>query len=74
MCINPKYKIRKFLLSLPGQNNSNKYALCIFLGISEKTLDRWATTEKQSEFSITSDLLYKMAEFFKCTPNELINQ
>lgn len=73
MCVNPKYAIRRFLYSLPGEIMQNRYKVCIEVGITEKTLDNWMNCEKQAKFSIPSDALFKLADIFKCEIKELIN-
>ena len=69
----PKYNIRRLLYTRPGKFNANKYALCIETGLSERTLDRYMKVPQDSFFSIDSDLLYKMADFFKINPTDLLN-
>lgn len=73
MCINLKYTIRKQLLKLPGSFQHNRYRLCIAIEICDKTLLRWIAVEKGEKFSIPTDKFYMIADFFQCTPIELMN-
>lgn len=74
--MNLKYSIRTLLLHLPGKNSftQNKYLLCAALDISERTLDRWINTKREERFSIPSDHLFLIADFFKCTIEALLTQ
>lgn len=77
MCVNAsnlKYNIKKKLHDLPGKPRSNKYLLAARIDISERTFDSWLNTLKTDRFSIPSDALYIIADFFKCTPDQLLNR
>lgn len=76
MNLDLKYRIRALLLNFPNQNSfmQNKYALCIALDISERTLDNWIKTPSAARFSIPSDHLFKIANFFQCTIDALLTK
>ncbi|MBD1364402.1 hypothetical protein IDJ77_11335 [Mucilaginibacter sp. ZT4R22] len=67
-----KYNIKNRLLRLSGDYQTNRYRMCIAVGINDKTLVRWLKTDRRSKFSIPSDQFYKIAEFLSCNPNELL--
>jgi DNA-binding Xre family transcriptional regulator len=73
MCINPKYNIRRRLLEMEGRLLINKYQLCIFADVGERTLDKYTEVNMGDAYSIPSDKLFKIADFFDCQPAELLN-
>ena len=68
-----KYTIRVKLVTLPGSITENTMRMCLHVGITLTTARRWIVAKKQDRFSIPVDQFYKLAEFFKCQPNDLIN-
>jgi hypothetical protein len=73
MCANPKYTIRRLLRELPGGIMTNRYKLCIEVGIGDRSLDNWMNYPATGEWSIPSDKLFKLKKFFNCELSDLIN-
>ncbi|MFD1632013.1 helix-turn-helix domain-containing protein [Pseudopedobacter beijingensis] len=62
------------LKQMPGVYRDNYYLLCVHVDISVRTLDNWMKYTIECKSSIPIDKAYKIAEFFNCTPDELINR
>jgi hypothetical protein len=73
MCVNPKYNIEDRLRKLPGRYQHKKYELAILVDKSERTIDYWLNVKTGDSFSIPSDELIKISNFFKCSITDLIN-
>jgi hypothetical protein len=69
-----KYNIKKRLQKLDGTYNQNKYRLCAHLNKTVKTVEKWLSVKASDTYSITVDDLYSLADFFACSPTELINR
>ncbi|GEM_PF-2962803 len=69
-----KYSIMRKLKEMPGTYRDNCYSLCLHIGISVRTLDNWMKYTIDSKSSIPLETAYKIANFFKCTPDELMNR
>ncbi|WP_157960767.1 hypothetical protein [Nubsella zeaxanthinifaciens] len=68
-----KYPIKLKLLQMDGTYNENFLKMCLHVKISPTTGRRWEGIRSGERFSIPVDQFYLLAEFFKCTPNELLN-
>ena len=70
---NLKFNIRKRLYQMPGPYQDNLFRLCSAVGANYYTVCLWARLKKEEKYNVHPDNLYKIADFFKCNPSDLIN-
>lgn len=65
-----KYNLKNRVKAL---SKAERYQLLMNLNRTEKTLIEWCKIPLDSHKSISVDCLYYLASYFKCTPDELVN-
>jgi hypothetical protein len=68
-----KYPIKSKLLQMDGTYNENFLRMCLHVNISPTTGRRWEGIRSDERFSIPVEQFFKLADFFNCTPKELMN-
>ena len=68
-----KYNINRLLSKMDGKYSDNTLKMCIHVGISPPTAERWKRLSKENNFSIPVEQFYKLADFFNCNPKDLLN-
>lgn len=59
---------------MPGKYRQNLYLLAIKTDRSIRTVERWISIPADSKADIFNDDMYKIADFFNCNPQDLINK